>query len=96
MRRAARVDENQKRIVEALREYGCTVHHIREPMDLLVGTGSHWVMMEVKDGAKPPSAQRLRDSQLEALRLGGGPISVVDSVEAALRAVRAIRGANVV
>ena len=60
-------------------------------MDLLVGTGSHWLLMEIKDGDKPPSAQKLRDSQLEAIRLGGGPISVVDGVEAALRAVRAIR-----
>ena len=66
------------------------------PVDLLVGTGAHWLLMELKDGDKPPSDRRLTQIQLEAIRLGGGPISVVDSVEAALRAVRAVRGAHVV
>jgi hypothetical protein len=48
--------------------------------------------MEVKDGSKPPSARELTEDQLTwhgAWR--GGPLSVVDGPEAALRALGVLR-----
>lgn len=63
MRRAARVDRNQKEIVEYLRKRGATVQPLhtvgRGCPDLLVGHGGKNYLLEVKDGEKPKSAQKL-------------------------------------
>ena len=88
--RAARIDANQTEIVDALRSVGYVVHIIGKPVDLLVGNGERWCLMEVKDGAKPPSARKLTDIEAECVRRGGGPIAVVTDVEGALRAMRAL------
>lgn len=46
------------------------------------------MLMEVKDGAKPPSARRLTPDQLDwHAAWQGGALAVVDSPEAALRAL---------
>jgi hypothetical protein len=65
-RHAARVDANQAAIVDALRRIGCVVYEIRQPCDLLIGHRRRWLLAEVKDGAKAPSARRLT-AQQEAL-----------------------------
>ena len=63
MRRAARVDANQKRLVEYMRKLGATVQPLhtvgRGCPDLLVGWGGKNYLMEVKDDAKPASARKL-------------------------------------
>ena len=63
MRRAAKVDANQPRIVDDLRQCGYSVqplHTVGQGCpDLLVGAHGICVVLEVKDGEKPPSAQRL-------------------------------------
>ena len=66
MRRAARVDENQGLIVKALRACGATVRIITQGdgiPDLLVGYRGHTILMEVKDGNKPPSARQLTTAE---------------------------------
>ena len=70
MRRAARRDDNEKEIVSAMREAGAYVKVINDEglFDLLVGyTGpsgfQHTLLLEVKDGAKPPSARRLTEAE---------------------------------
>ena len=90
MRRAAKVDANQEQIVEALRAAGATVQTLaavgKGVPDLLVGFQGKTVLLEVKDGRKPPSERRLTEDQLKwhgAWR--GGPLAVVDGVDAALR-----------
>jgi hypothetical protein len=91
VRTAARADANQDAIVAALRLEGYIVWNIRWPVDLLVGTGTAWLPMEVKDGAKPPSARKLTEDQEAFFFAGGGPTAVVTDVESALRAARALR-----
>lgn len=63
MRRAARVDDNQAAVVKALRMIGAAVTPIhmvgRGVSDLLVSFRQRWFVLEVKDGAKPPSAREL-------------------------------------
>ena len=49
MRRAARRDENEKSIVEALRAVGATVYYLDEPCDLLIGYNGQTVLMELKN-----------------------------------------------
>jgi len=93
MRRAAKVDANQTGIVLALRDHRCDVLSLAAVgngcPDLLVW--SPWTrslhLLEVKDGAKPPSARKLTPDQVEFHAKWGGPISVVTSVEEALRSV---------
>lgn len=96
MRRAAKIDANQPEIVKALRQIGCTVqplHTVGDGCpDLLVGAFGVTLLMEVKDGTKPPSARRLTEDQLVWHGAwSGGPLSIVTDIESAIRAVNAIR-----
>lgn len=92
MRRAAKVDRNQPEIVAALRKVGADVFSLAAVgdgiPDLLVGFRGVTVLMEVKDGSKPPSARQLTPDQIEwhaAWR--GGRCVVVSSVSEALAAI---------
>lgn len=92
MRRAAKVDENQADIVKALRRFGCAVqplHTIGQGCpDLLVGRGGRTMLLEVKDGNKPPSARALTPDQVEWIdSWRGEPVYVVASVDDALHVV---------
>lgn len=98
MRRAAKVDANQPRIVEALRDAGCsvqTLHGVGDGVpDLLVGRwmpewGGVNFLLEVKADAK---AKKRKGSTAEAQekwrREWRGPtVAVVTSVDEALSAV---------
>lgn len=93
MRRAAKVDANQPAIVEALRAVGCTVQPLHAVgkgcPDLLVGlpgTRSN-LLLEVKDGSKPPSARKLTPDQAVWHDAWRGQVAVVSSVKEALEAV---------
>lgn len=91
MRRAARVDANQSAIVEALRVVGCTVqplHAVGQGVpDLLVGYQGQNLLIEVKDGSKPPSRQRKTDDQVIWHDAWRGQVVVVRNVKEALEAV---------
>lgn len=69
MRRAAKVDANQPEIVAALRKLGCSVkpcHTVGEGFpDLACGYRGQTYLVEIKDGAKPPSARRLTPDQVK-------------------------------
>jgi hypothetical protein len=94
MRRAAKVDANQREIVAALRGAGATVqllHAVGEGCpDLLIGYKGANFLLECKDGAKPPSAQKLTPQQEIWHRDWRGRSMVVNSPEAALAAIGAI------
>ena len=94
MRRAAKVDANQREVVAALRGAGATVqllHAVGEGCpDLLAGKdGKNW-LIEVKDGSKPPSAQKLTPQQEVWHRDWRGQSAVVNSPEAALALIGVI------
>lgn len=96
MRRAAKVDANQAEIVKALRQMGCTVqplHTVGDGCpDLLVGAFGVTLLVEVKDGSKPPSERRLTpDQQVWHREWTGGPLSIVTDLDGAVRAVNACR-----
>lgn len=91
--KAARVDANQREIVEALRKAGAFVQVTSSVgkgfPDLVVGFRGKWLLLECKDGKKSPSAQRLTDEQItwHAAAKEKAPVYVVNSVEAALQAI---------
>lgn len=89
---SGKLDRNQTAIVAALRSIGTHVLSLaplgKGAPDLLcwrhvVG----YVLLEVKDGGKPPSARKLTADQVAFHAAWGGPIHVVESVDDALRAV---------
>lgn len=94
MRRAARTDANQQRIVEVLRGVGATVHPTHQLgagfPDLVVGFRGVNYLLEVKDGNKPPSKQALTDDEAEFITGWLGQVHIVNSDESALRAIGAI------
>jgi hypothetical protein len=94
VRRAAKVDANQREVVAALRGAGASVqllHAVGEGCpDLLVGYKGLNMLLEVKDGKKPPSAQKLTPQQEIWHRDWRGHRVVVNSPEAALAAIGVI------
>lgn len=88
MRRAAKVDENQRQIVDTFRKAGATVQHLHNVAggcpDLLVGYRGVNLCVEVKDGSKPPSERQLTPAQVLWHDGWLGQSCVVDSPEAAL------------
>ena len=95
MRRANRIDDNQNDIVAALRKAGATVRIISQGEgipDLLVGFRGETMLMEVKDGNKPPSARTLTDAEKKFFdEWEGGLCMVVKSVEDALEMLEGIK-----
>lgn len=96
MRRAAKVDANHTQVVMALQAAGATVQSLaavgQGVPDLLVGFQGKTLLMEVKDGQKPPSARRLTEQQIIWHGVWrGGPVAIVDGVDAALRALGVLR-----
>ena len=65
MRRAARRDANERRVIDALRACGAYVKQINDEglADLLVFYRGHTLIFEVKDGDKPPSARMLTPAE---------------------------------
>lgn len=85
MRRAAKRDDNEKEIVVALRKAGAYVSFIDEPCDLIVGYQGKTILLEVKDGNKPPSARKLTHNEQKFHdEWTGGELYVVTCVDDAL------------
>jgi len=95
MRRANRIDDNQNDIVTALRKAGATVRVISQGEgipDLLVGFRGETILLEVKDGNKPPSARTLTPAEKKFFdEWEGGLCMVVKSVEDALELLEGIK-----
>lgn len=94
MRRAARADANQAAIVLELREVGASVVHLHRVgqgcPDIAVGYKGVNYLLEIKDGNKPPSRQKLTDDEADWIDAWRGQVCVVNSPEAALAAIGAI------
>lgn len=95
MRRAARRDANEQDIIKAMREAGAYVKVINDEglFDLLVSHGPEGkrrtLLIEVKDGAKPPSARRLTDAEQKFHdEWPGADLYIVNSVEEAIALLR--------
>lgn len=88
----ARIDTNHKEIVAALRQAGASVLSLATMKhgcpDILVGFGNETMLMEIKRDSKA----KFTPDQLKFMAdWKGGPISRVDSVDAALRALGVIQ-----
>lgn len=91
MRKRARTDSNHSEIVTELRKAGCSVQSLASlgsgVPDALVARAGKMFLLEIKDGSKPPSAQRLTyDESIWGLKWRA-PVHIVHSVEEAMQAV---------
>ena len=84
MRRAARVDNNQQAIVDALKRVGVSVEIIGKPVDLLICCRGETALLEVKN---PDGGDRLTKDQVEFIARWPGKVHIAHSVEEALRLV---------
>ena len=84
----ARVDANQKSIVAALRKMGASVLHLhtigKGCPDILVGFRSKNALVEIKDGAKSPSAQKLTPDEATFQAEWRGQVIIINSVDDAI------------
>jgi hypothetical protein len=91
MRRAARRDDNEKDIIKAMRACGAFVKVINDEgtFDLLCWYNGRTLLLEIKDGTKPPSARRLTDAEQKFHdEWPGSDLYIVNSVEEALALLR--------
>lgn len=95
MRKAARVDANHAEVSKALTRCGawvidCSAVGQGFP-DLVAAHRGKWLMIEIKDGTKPPSARKLTPSQVEfhaRAAANGVTVHVVKSIDEAIELVR--------
>jgi len=89
MRKAAKIDDNQKAIVNVLRQIGASVQSLaatgKGVPDLLIGYRGINYLMEIKDGNKVPSAQKLTIDQEHWHSLWRGSVHIVNSIDQALK-----------
>jgi len=92
MRKAAKIDANQIEVVTALRQAGASVQSLAATgkgcPDLLVGYQGINYLMEIKDGNKVPSAQKLTIDQEHWHSIWKGAVHVVKSKEEALKILK--------
>lgn len=91
---ARKVDSNQAEITAALRQVGASVQPIhtlgKGVPDLLVGFRLENFILEIKDGAKPPSAQKLTPDETEWHARWRGNVHIVRDADEALKAIGAM------
>ena len=91
-RRAARVDANQSKVVEAFKSLGCSVliiSQLKRCADLIVANGrKRTAMIEVKDGSKIPSKRQLTKWEKDFMDSWKGLYFIVESLDDVVRVVR--------
>ena len=92
MRRAARRDAGEQDIIQAMRACGAYVKAVNAEgtFDLLCHYNGRTLLLEVKDGTKPPSARRLTDAEQRFHdEWPGDNLHIVNSVQEALDLLKA-------
>ena len=89
--KARKVDANQSDIVKGLRAIGCSVAITSGAgdgfPDLVVGYYGKNFLIEIKDGAKPPSKRKLTPEQEQFHIDWRGQIAVVKTLDEAIELV---------
>lgn len=94
-RYAAKVDGNQGDIIKAIEATGASVEVLRKPLDLLIGAGGRWGILEIKASeyeSRRPSKTRKGQLAFAERHPAGGPVGTVWDVAGALHFVATLRG----
>ncbi len=85
MRIRGRVDTNQSEIVKAARKMGASVAILSNLgngiPDILIGHKGKNLLVEIKDGTKPPSKRKLTPDELEFHNNWRGQICIIESID---------------
>jgi hypothetical protein len=92
---AAKIDRNQPQIVQVLRQMGARVQVLSNVgkgfPDLLICVRGTLALVEIKDGAAPPSKRKLTpDEAAWHAEWSDAPVFVVTSIDDALELVNAL------
>ena len=92
MRVRARKDSNHTEVVTAFRDLGATVLDTAQlgngAPDIIVGMSGQTVSIEIKDGAKPPSARKLTPDEVKFHDEWKGWIEIVYSIDDVVNIVK--------
>ena len=95
MRTIAKVDVNQRKIVQALFNIGADVLHLHQlgggAPDILVGFRGRNYLLEIKDGDKPPSRRKLTPREQQFFDFWPGQAAVVNNIAEALEIIGAVQ-----
>ena len=84
MRLAARKDDNHNEISKAFECLGWSVldiYQIPDSADILVGKWKHNVVIEIKDGSKPPSKRKLTQGEISFRDRWRGDYRIVTCIQ---------------
>jgi len=84
MMRNARVDKNQPEIVKAFRDLGWSVliiSQLKNCADIIVSKNGKTIVVEIKDGEKPISAQKLTTGELKFKELWQGEYKIINCID---------------
>lgn len=87
-RRAAKTDANQKEIIAAFRQFGWSVliiSQLKNCCDIMVSKKGQTVAVEIKDGSKPLSKQKLSEGEKRFQDEWQGEYRIITSVADVLR-----------
>jgi hypothetical protein len=91
MRRAARTDRNHQEVIAALRKVGATAFSLHAVgtgfPDIIAGFRGVNILIEVKDGSRVASEQRITSDQKTFIESWAGQVTVVKSAEEAVYVV---------
>lgn len=94
MRRKARIDSNQPQIIETFRAMGASVaptHTLGAGFpDLVVGWRGINLLVEIKDGDKPPSKRQLTEDEQRWHEDWRGNVVIVESVGDAINLLNGV------
>lgn len=83
-RRAARVDDNQAEIVKAFRDLGwyvLIISQLKNCCDIIVSKNGRAIAVEIKDGTKLASKQKLSDGELKFRNEWQGEYALITSID---------------
>ena len=83
-RRAAKVDANQPEIVKAFRRLGwyvLIISQLKNCCDIIVSKNGRTIAIEIKDGSKTPSQQKLSEGEIKFKNEWQGEYMIVNCVE---------------
>lgn len=94
--KARRKDANHNTITGVLRQVGAELletYQLPAALDVFVAYRGRWVLLEIKDGTKPPSARKLTEDEaatVARIARTGAPVHVVTTPDEALKAIGAL------
>ena len=83
-RRAAKVDANQPEIVKEFRRLGwyvLIISQLKNCCDIIVSKNGRTIAVEIKDGEKPPSAQKLSEGEIKFANEWQGEYKLINCLE---------------